>query len=173
MKPKIFLIITCLILYIKDFQGQPQLEVAFPNLNFNAPVELQPPSDGTDRIFVVEQAGIIKVFENDPLISNYNVFLDISSQVVYNGERGLLGLAFHPDYASNGYFYIYYSIGNPNRTRISRFSVSSTNPDSADESSESVILDISQPASNHNGGRESDADATPYNQNPTSTGQLE
>jgi glucose/arabinose dehydrogenase len=128
-------------------------EVAFPNLSFNRPVDLQHASDNTNRIFVVEQDGRILVFGNDAIVSASNLFLDIKSKVDDGGnEEGLLGLAFHPNYETNGYFYVNYTASNPNRTVISRFKVSS-DPNKADASSEYVILEFGQPYSNHNGGQ--------------------
>ncbi|SVE22848.1 uncharacterized protein METZ01_LOCUS475702, partial [marine metagenome] len=74
------------------------IEEAFPNLNFIRPLDLQYSPDESDRLFVVEQEGLIYVFENDPLVTNKSLFLDISDRIIFEGERGLLGLAFHPDY---------------------------------------------------------------------------
>jgi len=130
-----------------------ELALAFPNLEFNQPVELTSPNDGTDRIFVIAQQGKIHVFPNKANATNAPVFLDISNKVVSGGERGLLGLAFHPDYKSNGYFYVNYTGGNPLQTYISRFKVNSSNPNTADPSSEVVLLQFRQPYSNHNGGK--------------------
>ena len=132
-------------------------EPAFPNLHFttfgDGTVLLTYPPDGTNRIVVVEQEGLVKIFENNPSVSQVSTFLDIQPQVAQNGnEEGLLGLAFHPNYATNGYFYVYYSSSNPRRSTISRFTASSGDPNSADPSSELIILEIPQPNSNHNGG---------------------
>ena len=127
--------------------------VAFPGLSFTRPVDLQHPPDNTNRIFVVEQAGIISVFANDRSVSTKATFLDIREKVDDQGnEEGLLGLAFHPDYQSNGYFYVNYTATNPNRTVISRFKVSGDS-DSADPGSEVILLTFEQPYSNHNGGQ--------------------
>lgn len=127
---------------------------AFPNLSFDQPLDLQHPSDGSQRLFVVEQSGVIRVFDNDASATTSTVFLDIQNQVDDNGsEEGLLGLAFHPDYESNGYFYVNYTAANPDRTVIARFQVSNQNPDAADVSSELEILTYAQPFSNHNGGQ--------------------
>ncbi|NWF49211.1 MAG: PQQ-dependent sugar dehydrogenase [Ignavibacteriaceae bacterium] len=129
------------------------LQNAFPNLTFSSPLDLQHAGDGTDRIFVVERAGRIKVFQNSANTSQVKIFLDITDRVVSGGELGLLGLAFHPDYENNGYLYVNYTSQNPNlHTRISRFKVTDTNPDSADKNSEQIILTYDQPYSNHNGG---------------------
>src|SRR4030066_387896 len=130
------------------------LQQAFPNLSFSNPVDLQNAGDGTDRIFVVGQAGKIYVFENNPGATIKNKFLDITDSVSSGGEMGLLGLAFHPNYESNGYFYVNYTKALPvRRTLIVRFKVSSTNPDSADRSSSKILMEITQPYSNHNGGQ--------------------
>jgi glucose/arabinose dehydrogenase len=129
------------------------VEVAFPNLSFVRPVDLQQPADGTNRLFVVEQRGVISVFERDTNVSTKNTFLDIQSRVRDIGnEEGLLGLAFHPDYASNGYFYLNYTASDPRRTVIARYTVSTTAPNVANEDSAWVILEIEQPFINHNGG---------------------
>ena len=127
-------------------------EVAFPSLSFRSPLFLTAPPDGTDRIAVVEQAGRIKIFPNRDSVSSASTFLDISSRVRSGGELGLLGLAFSPTYASDGRFYVYYSpSGGSTRTRVSRFTVSS-DPNRANANSEEVLLEISQPYGNHNGG---------------------
>ena len=93
------------------------------------------------------------VFQNDPETEQADVFLDIRGRVSYGGEEGLLGLAFHPDYENNGYFYVNYTAPNPLRTVIARFSVSLDNPNIANPNSEVVLLEIPQPYSNHNGGQ--------------------
>lgn len=128
------------------------LEEAFPNLSFSNPVDLQSPRDGTNRLFVVEQQGRIIVFENNPNTTIKKIFLDITDRVSWGGEMGLLGLTFHPQFSSNGYFYVNYTANNPRRTIVSRFQVSSSNPDSADKNSELILLTFNQPYSNHNGG---------------------
>jgi hypothetical protein len=111
-----------------------------------AMVATSPPNDG--RLFVVEQQGRIRIFENDQL--KPDAFLDISNDIVAGGEQGLLGLAFHPSYASNGYFYVWYTLSNANV--LARFTVSATDPNKADAASKQVLLSIPDFASNHNGG---------------------
>jgi hypothetical protein len=93
---------------------------AFPNLSFNKPVDLQNPKDGTNLLYVVEQAGRIMVFENKNTIKDQIEFLDITDRVRDGGEMGLLGLAFHPNYQINGKFYVDYTMDNPRRTIISQ-----------------------------------------------------
>ena len=118
---------------------------------------------GDDRLFIVEQTGRIKVVDGSGNLLN-QPFLNLNSRVtdndgdLFGNELGLLGLAFHPNYQSNGYFYVYYTIENPDnsssdpyRTVISRFTVSS-NPNVANANSELILLEYNQPYRNHNGG---------------------
>jgi glucose/arabinose dehydrogenase len=128
-------------------------DLAFPKLVFNQPVGIVPPGDGTNRLFVIEQAGVIRVFENSQTVAESTVFLDISTQVLFGGEQGLLGLAFHPNYKENGYFYVDYVADNPRRTVIARYTVSPNNPNQALSNSELVLLEVNQPFSNHKGGQ--------------------
>ena len=138
--------------------AQAVLQNAFPNLTFSTPVALCAPPDQSDRLFILNQQGIIYVVPNLPLATSSKMFLNISDVVSSGGELGLLGIAFHPNYQNNGYFYIYYTIGNsdpgyPYASVLSRFKVSSTNPDSADRSSEVVLMRVNQPFSNHKAGQ--------------------
>ena len=145
-------VILFLILIHSTISAQYNFEVAFPNLTFNSALDLQNSGDGTNRIFVIEQDGIIKVFPNEQNATSTKIFLDITDRVSSGGETGLLGLAFHPNYEINGYFYVNYTAASPLRTVISRFQVSSTNSDSAVKTSELILLEYNQPYSNHNGG---------------------
>ncbi len=130
------------------------LVVAFPNLLFDNAVDLQNAGDGSDRIFVVERAGRIRVFVNVDSVATTDTFVDITTAVASDGlEKGLLGLAFHPDYAANGQFFVYYTPVSAGVVRIARYTVSATNPDSADVTSEAILLDIPHSRSNHNGGQ--------------------
>ena len=134
--------------------GAMEAVMAFPKLRFIQPTFLTHAPDGSDRIFVLEQRGRIHVFPNQDAVSSTQVFLDLGSKIMlpYGSEEGLLGLAFHPDYKSNGYFYVNYTAGNPRRSVVSRFQVKAGNPDQADATSEKILLQITQPAVNHNGG---------------------
>src|SRR5688500_3085473 len=109
--------------YPEKADAKYKLVEAFPGLTFDMPVELFSPADNTDRAFVVEQKGRIIVFQNEPDVTSASVFLDIVKNVDSGGEKGLLGLAFHPDYKSNGYFYVNYTRSSPLETVISRFKV--------------------------------------------------
>ena len=129
---------------------------AFQNLSFEDPVGIYNANDGTNRIFVVEQEGRIKVFNNTTEVTNAEMFLNITSLVDQDGgytEEGLLGLAFHPNYSDNGYFYVNYTSHNPRRNVIARYSVSIEDSNEADYESSMIILEVNQPYTNHNGGQ--------------------
>ena len=128
-------------------------ERIFPALSFQRMTNLVQPLNTSDLLFVTEQRGVISYFSVKQPQPSSRVFLDITDRVTAGGEEGLLGLAFDPHYAENGYFYVYYSASNPRRTVVSRFNLASGNPDAADPQSEVVILEIGQPFSNHNGGQ--------------------
>ena len=129
------------------------VEPAFPALSFRRPVHLSYPPDGSNRLFVTLQAGQVMVFDNSEGVQIARQFLDIRSRVNDRGsEEGLLGLAFDPEFASNGYFYLYYTAADPRRSVVSRFSVGD-DPSTGDADSETVILEVSQPFPNHNGGQ--------------------
>jgi glucose/arabinose dehydrogenase len=117
----------------------------------NDPVYVTAPAGDTERLFIVEQPGRIKILKGGTVLAR--PFLDITSRVNNQfNEQGLLGLAFHPAYDTNGFFYVYY-IGSSGAgiSRIRRFSVSA-DPDSAVESSIFTIMNVTQPFTNHNGG---------------------
>lgn len=125
---------------------------AFPELSFDRPVLVTHAPGDTERLFVLEQAGRIWVFSNDDDVKERALFLDIRDRVRRShNEEGLLGLAFDPDYAASGVFYLYYSASSPRRAQISRFSVTG-DPDRADPGSEEPLLAVEQPFGNHNGG---------------------
>ena len=111
------------------------------------PVDLQP--DGSGRLFVIEKAGRIRIIQNDQLIET--PFLDITDRVRSTGnEQGLLGLAFHPQYAQNGRFFVNYTDNNGHDV-IARFQVSG-DPNIAEPNSEVKLLNVNDPFPNHNGG---------------------
>lgn len=119
----------------------------------NAPVDLQPANDGTGRLFVVEQAGTIRVVSNASLLPT--PFLDIHSKVDFGGEKGLLGLAFHPNYQQSRRFYLNYDrvVSGQMQTVISEFQASTTDPNQADPASERILFTVDQPFPNHKGGQ--------------------
>lgn len=128
-----------------------------------APVAMATPNDGTGRTFIVDQAGWIRIIAADGTLMP-DPFLDLSGLIVplredYD-ERGVLGLAFHPDYANNGRFFVYYTIplrpeapaGWDHTNVVAEFSVSADNPDVADPASQKMVLQIDQPQFNHDAG---------------------
>ena len=148
------LLLVCIVALHSQLQSQIAVEQAFPKLTFNRPVDIQHPADGSGRLFVVEQDGVIQTFRDSTSTTAASVFLDISARVAAAGnEMGLLGLAFHPDYRNNGFFFVNYTATSPLRTVVSRFRVSSADPNVADTSSEEVLLTFNQPYENHNGGQ--------------------
>ncbi len=149
----LFITVSCSAQTDVEMDGV-QIEPAFPNLSFQRPVDFQYPEDGTNRVFVVEQAGTIYVFENDESVESAETFLDIVENVSRQGnEEGLLGLAFHPEYSTNRYFYVYYSAANPRRSIVARYEADPDNPNQALPGSETVLMEIPQPYGNHNGGQ--------------------
>lgn len=116
------------------------------------PLFIVPAPDDTGRLFVIEQSGQIRVATNTGQLLR-EPFLDLKDKTgVTANERGLLGLAFHPNFAENGYFYINYTRLSGGNTVVSRYQVSAGDMNRADPDSESIILEIDQPYGNHNGG---------------------
>lgn len=121
-----------------------------------SPLFLTAPPADPDRVFIVERSGRIRILRLDGDILETEPFLDLGS-LSTSGELGLLGLAFHPDYAQNGFFYVYLATNEPLagfgfRSRVLRFQASAEDPDVADLASELQILELAQPQNNHNGG---------------------
>ena len=118
--------------------------------NLSAPILLTAPPGDADRLFVVEQGGTIKIFERTSG-TELGTFLTITG-ITSGGERGLLGLAFDPQYDSNGRFYVHYT-DTTGTIIISRFLASATNPNVADPASQAILVSIPHPTfANHNGG---------------------
>ena len=117
---------------------------------FDAPVQVTHAGDGSMRPFVVEQGGLVRVVDDGAVLPT--PFLDLTGAISAGGERGLLGLAFHPLYEENGFFYVNYT-GRSGATVIARFSVSAAEPNIAVRDSEAILLGVPQPFSNYNGGQ--------------------
>jgi glucose/arabinose dehydrogenase len=113
-----------------------------------APLLVTNAGDGSDRLFVVEQVGRIRIVTGGRV--SRDPFLDISDIITAGGEQGLLGLAFHPNYGNNGRFYVDYTAANGDDV-VAEYRASS-DPDRADPSSGRILLEINDPFSNHNGG---------------------
>jgi len=122
----------------------------------SAPIGVTNAGDGSGRLFIVQQCGLIRIFSGGALLTT--PFLNIGSTgsnvIVCGGEQGLLGLAFHPNYTSNGFFYVYYTRSGDGAIVIARYHVSA-NPDVADAASATIVFTTPHPSStgtNHNGG---------------------
>ena len=129
----------------------PTIQIQPVASGFASPVTVTNASDGSGRLFILEQFGRIRIFVNGTVLPT--PFLDIHELVSCCGEQGLLGLAFHPGYANNGFFYVYYTdvVGN---IAIARYTVSAGDPNVADPTSHYPILSqVHQPYTNHNGGQ--------------------
>ncbi|MFO1021717.1 MAG: PQQ-dependent sugar dehydrogenase [Planctomycetales bacterium] len=145
-------------------------EIAFPNLKWTGwsplneqgiqtplrPVTIGNAGDGSNRLFMLTQQGTLHSFKNSSEPQESKVVLDLTSRIHFSDkefEEGFLGLAFHPKFRENGYFFIYYTTTEaPDISIISRFQMSKENPDVVDPKSEVEILRIPQPYWNHNGG---------------------
>jgi glucose/arabinose dehydrogenase len=134
-----------------------QPDIPWPNISVNlvtnqvnAPVYVTNAGDGSGRLFIVEQPGLIHIYQNGDLEST--PFLDIRDRVLYGGEQGLLSMAFPPGYPSKGYFYVYYTKKNGDNV-VARFHLTA-DPNIADPNSEETILPLHHPTyQNHNGGQ--------------------
>jgi glucose/arabinose dehydrogenase len=143
---------------------------AFPNLQWTGwkpeddkgqvtplrPIVLTHAGDGTNRVFVATQHGVIHVFPNDQKATRTQIFLDIQERVSYDdnqNEEGFLGMTFHPNFKKNGEFYVFYTLRKPKLTNVlSRFRVRPDDPNRADPTSEEELLRIQKPFWNHDGG---------------------
>lgn len=139
------------ISFLTSLYGQvPGINLLTFSQGYTTPVDIK--SCGDSRLFIVQQNGYIFICDS---LGNRNPipFLDIHTEIMQSSERGLLGLAFHPDYVNNGYFFIYYTSVDSGKITISRFSVDSLNADLADPQSEMILIQVNHfEFSNHNGG---------------------
>lgn len=142
---KVILLLTLTFTWVTHSQT---IAIASFGTGFTDPVEIT--HAGDSRLFVVEQGGRIKILNSNQTV-NPTPFLTLTTATISTGgERGLLGLAFHPNYAANGFFYVNYTRTGDGATVIARYTVSA-NPDIANTTG-TVLLTIPQPFSNHNGG---------------------
>ncbi len=129
-----------------------QVELVSVASGFTTPLDIQQAGDGSGRLFVVEQAGRIKIIQNGNVLGT--PYLDISSEVVSGGEEGLLGLAFHPSFSSNGCFYVNYTSTKNGKlqTFISEFRAATAPANTVNTTTEQNLFTVDQPEANHNGG---------------------
>jgi len=126
-----------------------ELEQVVPGLT--QPTTVTNAGDGSGRIFIVQETGEILILVNGSVLPT--PFLDISDLVGQTAEHGLLGLAFHPDYVSNGFFYVDYTRVDDGTTVVARYQVSAGDPNVADPDSAQIVLTQDQPGGDHNGGQ--------------------
>lgn len=143
---KLLLILSCV--FASEIQSQQIIleEIA----TASNPVEITASPTNDNRLFVVQQSGTIKILNTNGTLEAAN-FLNITDRVNFSGEMGLLGLAFHPQFATNRYFYVYYNRAGRTIT-VSRFTANSDNPNTADPASEKIMMSIPKNNTNHNGG---------------------
>jgi glucose/arabinose dehydrogenase len=129
-----------------------QVELVSVATGFTNPLDIQQPPGDSSRLFVVEQAGRIKIIQNGTVLGT--PYLDVSSEVVSGGEEGLLGLAFHPNFSSNGCFYVNYTSTKNGtlQTFISEFRAANASANTVNTASEQNLFIVDQPEANHNGG---------------------
>jgi glucose/arabinose dehydrogenase len=130
-----------------------QVELVPVASGFSSPLDIQQAGDGSGRLFVVEQGGKIKIIQNGSVLGT--PYLDVSSLIVSGGEEGLLGLAFHPSYSTNGCFYVNYTTTRLNgtlQTAISEFRAATPGSNTVNTTSEHILFTVNQPEANHNGG---------------------
>ncbi len=128
---------------------RPGLVQAFLNLRFERPVALSAAPDESLRLYVAERRGLLHVFDNDLQVEATNVYLDLRDRVLDEAGAGILGFAFHPDYARNGQVYVHYVADHPRRSVLSRFHLGA---EYADPASEEILLEVPQPDARHYGG---------------------
>ena len=141
-------VVSALVLAGATAHAQTRLLPAVTGLQ--NPVDITHARDGTLRLFIVEQPGRIRIAKNGQLVGT--PFLDLTSSVQFGGEQGLLGLAFHPRFRDNGFFFVNYTRRNDGATVIARYRVSASDPDRADPASAVQLIVFDQPFANHNGG---------------------
>ena len=144
------LLVASFVILAGDARGAIELETIASGLS--SPLCVTTAGDGNDRLFIVEQGGRIRILSGDALLAT--PFLEISDRVRSGGERGLLGLAFHPSYPANGRFFVNYTRDGANglKTVVAEYAVSPENVNLAVKGSEEILLSFRQPFSNHNGG---------------------
>ncbi|WP_071596778.1 PQQ-dependent sugar dehydrogenase [Neolewinella persica] len=149
---------TLLVLFfaLHGIDAQPDLRFVEPVSGFSSPVDITGAGDGSERLFIVEQDGTIKIYDQSTNTTLATDFLDITDRVRFGGERGLLGLAFHPEFATNGHFYVNYTTiarnGLVNGTTVIARFTAAIGANTVDPNTEEVVLSINQVASNHNAG---------------------
>jgi len=132
-------------------QGQiAEFEQVYENIEFDFPLGIRFPDDGTNKAYIVERAGIVKVLDNEPDVEEVGIFMDISERFATSPPGDLMAIEFHPNYAENGHFFAKYKLQNPEREVLSRFTRSESDPFVADPESEVILLELETPGNTQN-----------------------
>ncbi len=151
MKTRFLLLLLICFGFFNSPDAQPQLDLELYASGFDSPIGIV--NAGDERLFVIEQRGHVQILNEEGSLLE-TPFLDLSDVVSQSGfETGLLGLAFHPEYSENGYFFVNYTRETDGNTVISRFTVDPQNPNQASRESEVQMFTVEQPYANHNGGQ--------------------
>ena len=151
MKTHIGFFIFIILTFFSDLTGQDTTIILSTVINssLSSPIQLTHACDGTNRIFIAEKAGRIKVFTKDYILND--TLISITGMGSQN-EQGLLSVVFHPDFKNNGYFFVFHTKETTNALIVDRYTISASDPDKADVGSRVPILNIPHTYSNHNGG---------------------
>ena len=151
--PILFFSLLLLVAAPSEVQAQSDIaefEQVYGNIEFDFPLGIRFPDDGTNRVYIVEWTGVVKVLENRPDVEDAGIFLDISERFGTPPSGELLAIEFHPDYAENGYFFVKYMLQDPAREVLARFSRSVDDPFVADLDSEVILLELETPGNTQN-----------------------
>src|SRR2546423_6667067 len=153
---RIVFVVTLPLSHFPSFAAPPlpslELRVAFPELKFDRPLWMEEIPDGSKRLAVMQQDGKVLLLSANRKPNETKTFLDISDRKPWvQNEEGLLALAFHPQFKTNGLFYIYYSQHSPLRGVLSEVRVSGNDPNQADLSTERILIELPKPNGHHNG----------------------
>jgi glucose/arabinose dehydrogenase len=150
MRRTMYVFACCLSIHFSAYTQTPILNyIPVISSGLNLPVDIANAGDGSNRLFIVEQDGLIKIYNGTSLLPT--PFLDLMDSTTASSEQGLLSIAFHPNYVVNRYFFVYYT-NNSGSISITRFQTSAGNPNVADPLSGVVLMVIPKPFGNHNGG---------------------
>ena len=145
---KFYAPLICWLLSAVAAVAQPTIGFSSFITGLTAPVDIVNAHDGSNRLFIVQQNGIVRLRKTTGMVTR--PFLNMSALITYSGEQGLLSIAFHPQYATNRYLFVYYN-NTAGNVELAQYRTSATDPDSVDVASRKVMLTITKPYTNHNG----------------------
>lgn len=145
-----FVFLSFVLTFTAAAQTAPTINFQSLQTGLSSPVDIVNAADGSNRIFIVQKTGTVRIWQNGALLPT--VFLNISAVTLNNGEQGFLSLAFHPDYENNRYFFVYYN-NLAGAVTIARYRTDAGNPNHADSTTGVILMTIPKPFTNHNGGK--------------------